>query len=342
MVRQLHRQRDQSRRGERADNFQHRHAPVARRWKPANEHARHNADNHPRAVPAQEQQQRTPGAFEEKPAILDDAGENQVRSGKERQRQPGQLLRDQIPSDEHADRAGRERSVIAHPRPQRGKHCLPERQDHGDREQPFEQQRIWMEPNRNGIGPGRQETLSVGNKLMDQEGQNRGVDRGEDDPGGTRVVLRRIVFHDLLRRGFGTIRGQGESFLSEVRGQRSEVRGQGSEVRGQRSGVRGQGSEVRGQRSGVRGQGSEVRGQRSGVRGQRSGVRGFGTWLVLPIVGGFGRRGSNAGRLAVVWGRVRRLQRSLAWQKTSPFRPLPAPAFLRQSTPRFHIRRRWR
>jgi hypothetical protein len=75
----------------------------------------------------------------------------------------------------------------------------------------------------------------------------------------------------------GKARGQNMEIESEVRSQRSGVRGaQKSEVSGQRSGE-SQRSEVSGQRSGES-QRSEVSGQRSGesqrLRSQRSGVRG--------------------------------------------------------------------
>ncbi len=79
-----------------------------------------------------------------------------------------------------------------------------------------------------------------------------------------------------VRRQRSEVRGQrseGRGRKTEVRRQRSEVRGQRSEGRGQRSEVRGQRSEGRGQRSEVRGQRSEVRRQKSGDRGQKAEVR---------------------------------------------------------------------
>ena len=108
--------------------------------------------------------------------------------------------------------------------------------------------------------------------------------------------------------------------ISELRGQRSSLRGQISSIRGQRSSLRGQISSIHGQRSSLRGQISSIQGQRSSLRGQVSSARGHVSSLRGSISSHRGaisglqsaRYGADQETLANIEAAIRRHQEAIA------------------------------
>jgi beta-lactamase regulating signal transducer with metallopeptidase domain len=100
--------------------------------------------------------------------------------------------------------------------------------------------------------------------------------------------------------------------ISDLRGQRSSLRGQISSIRGQRSSLRGQISSTHGQRSSLRGQISSIRGQRSSLRGQISAARGHVSGLRGQISSAKGHASSLHGQISTARGHVSSLRGAIS------------------------------
>jgi beta-lactamase regulating signal transducer with metallopeptidase domain len=96
--------------------------------------------------------------------------------------------------------------------------------------------------------------------------------------------------------------------ISELRGQRSSLRGQISTIRGQRSSLRGQISSIHGQRSSLRGQISAASGHVSGLRGQISSAKGHASSLHGQISAARGHVSSLRGAISSHGGAISGLQ----------------------------------
>jgi beta-lactamase regulating signal transducer with metallopeptidase domain len=100
--------------------------------------------------------------------------------------------------------------------------------------------------------------------------------------------------------------------ISELRGQRSSLRGQISSIRGQRSSLRGQISSTHGQRSSLRGQISSIHGQRSSLRGQISAASGHVSGLRGQISSAKGHASSLHGQISAARGHVSSLRGAIS------------------------------